>query len=74
VHALADEDLPGALGRTTVVRCRTTLQDDGWHVRPTKSQESHILTSMLGVDALALVPGDRDQIAAGEPVEIEFVT
>lgn len=73
VHAVADEDLPGALGRTTVVRCRTTMQDDGWHVRPTKSQESHILTSMLGVDALALVPGDRERIAAGEPVEIEFV-
>ncbi len=73
MHAVTDEDLPGALGRTTVVRCRTTLQDDGWHVRPTTSQESHILTSMLGVDALALVPGDRELIAAGEPVEIELV-
>ena len=73
VKAVADEELPGALGRTTVIRCRTTLQDDGWHVRPTKSQESHILTSMLGVDALALVPQDRDHIAAGAPVEIEFV-
>jgi molybdopterin molybdotransferase len=73
VKATADEALEGAVGRTTVIRCRTTLQDDGWHVRPTKSQESHILTSMLGVDALALVPEDRDGIAAGEPVEIEFV-
>ncbi len=73
VKAVADELLEGAVGRTTVIRCRTTLQDDGWHVRPTKSQESHILTSMLGVDALALVPEDRDGIDAGEPVEIEFV-
>jgi molybdopterin molybdotransferase len=73
VKATADEPLPGAIGRTTVIRCRSTLQDDGWHVRPTKSQESHILTSMLGVDALALVPEDRDGIEAGEPVEIEFV-
>jgi molybdopterin molybdotransferase len=73
VKATADEELEGALGRTTVIRCRTTLQDDGWHVRPTKSQDSHILTSMLGVDALALVPEDRDGIGAGEPVEIEFV-
>src|SRR4051812_58994 len=73
VKATADEPLPGAIGRTTVVRCRTTLQDDGWHVRPTRSQDSHILTSMLGVDALALVPEDRDGIGAGEPVEIEFV-
>jgi molybdenum cofactor synthesis domain-containing protein len=73
VNAVADEELPGAIGRTTIVRCRTTLHDDGWHVRPTKSQDSHILTSMLGVDALALVPADRTQIAPGEPVEIEFV-
>ncbi len=74
VKATADEALPGGVGRTTVIRCRTTLHDDGWHVRPTKSQESHILTSMLGVDALALVPEDRDGIEAGEPVEIEFVS
>jgi molybdopterin molybdotransferase len=71
--ATADEELPGSRGRTTIVRCRSSLQDDGWHVRPTRSQDSHILTSMLGIDALALVPGDRDAIAAGEPVEIEFV-
>ncbi|HEX8155784.1 MAG TPA: gephyrin-like molybdotransferase Glp [Solirubrobacteraceae bacterium] len=74
VNAVADEELPGSFGRTTIVRCRTTLHDDGWHVRPTKSQDSHILTSMLGVDALALVPADREQIAPGEPVEIEFVS
>ena len=74
LKATADEPLEGAVGRTTVIRCRTTLQDDGWHVRPTKSQESHILTSMLNVDALALVPEDRDGIEAGEPVEIEFVS
>ena len=71
--ATADEELPGARGRTTIVRCRSSLQDDGWHVRPMRSQDSHILTSMLGIDALALVPGDRDAIGAGEPVEIEFV-
>ena len=73
VKAVADEELAGAIGRTRVVRCRTTLYDDGWHVRPTKSQDSHILSSMLDVDALALVPADRDQIASGEPVEIELV-
>jgi molybdopterin molybdotransferase len=73
LRATADADLPGSLGRTTVVRCRVKLHDDGFHVRPTKAQESHILTSMLGVDALALVPADRERIAAGEPVEIELV-
>jgi molybdopterin molybdotransferase len=71
--ATADEPLEGAIGRTSLIRCRTTMQDDGWHVRPTRSQDSHILTSMLGVDALALVPEDRDGIEPGEAVEIEFV-
>jgi molybdopterin molybdotransferase len=71
--AIADAELAGAVGRTRIVRCRTTLHDDGWHVRPTIPQESHILSSMLGVDALALVPADRGQIATGEPVEIELV-
>ena len=73
VTAVADEELTGTVGRTRIVRCRTTLHDDGWHVRPTRSQESHILSSMLDVDALALVPADRDQIASGEQVEIELL-
>jgi len=73
VKAVADEELAGAVGRTRVVRCRTTLYEDSWHVRPTSSQESHVLSSMLDVDALALVPADRDQIASGEQVEIELV-
>jgi molybdenum cofactor synthesis domain-containing protein len=73
VQAIADEELAGAVGRTRVVRCRTTLYEDGWHVRPTRSQESHVLSSMLGVDALALVPADREQIASGEQVEIELL-
>ena len=34
VKATADEALEGSVGRTTVIRCRTTMQDDGWHVRP----------------------------------------
>lgn len=72
LEAIADERLPGIVGRTTLVRCRAWLEADGWHVRPTARQGSHMLTSMLGVDALALVPDDRDGIEAGDRVTIEF--
>jgi molybdopterin molybdotransferase len=70
--ATAAAELPGARGRTTIVRCRAELAADGWRVTPTKAQDSHVLTSMLGVDALALVPPDPGVVAAGERVEIEF--
>jgi molybdopterin molybdotransferase len=71
--AVAGADLAGALGRTAVVRCRTELHQDGWHVFPMASQASHVAASMLGVDALALVPAGHKRIEAGECVEIEFV-
>jgi molybdopterin biosynthesis enzyme len=55
------------------VRCRLEARDDGWHVQPTKAQGSHVLTSMLGADALALIgPGEADA-PAGELVEVELL-
>jgi molybdopterin molybdotransferase len=55
------------------VRCVLEARDDGWHVRPTGPQGSHVLTSMLGAGALALLPADGGDVAAGERVEIEFL-
>ena len=72
-RGVAATDLPGTIGRTSIVRCHAELHDDGWHVTPNGDQRSHILTSMLGVPALALVPDDREVVHAGEPVDIEFV-
>ncbi|MGH2920081.1 MAG: molybdopterin molybdotransferase MoeA [Solirubrobacteraceae bacterium] len=72
-RGVAATDLPGTIGRTTVVRCTAEMHDDGWHVTPNGAQGSHILTSLLGVPALALVPEDRESLPAGERVDIEFV-
>ena len=72
-RGIAETDLPGTIGRTSVIRCHAKMHDDGWHVTPNGDQRSHILTSMLGVPVLALVPEDRDLLPAGEPVDIEFV-
>ena len=51
--ATAAVDLPGRIGRTTAVRCRAELRPDGWYVAPSQShQDSHVLTSLLDIDAL----------------------
>jgi molybdopterin biosynthesis enzyme len=55
------------------VRCRLEAGADGWHVRPTKAQGSHVLTSMLDADAFALLDVERGDVHAGERVEIEIL-
>jgi molybdopterin molybdotransferase len=72
--AVLDSPVPLNPAREEVVRCRLAARDDGWHVEPTKEQGSHVLTSMLGADALALVPAGDGELAAGERVEIELIS
>jgi molybdopterin molybdotransferase len=71
--AILDQEYSKPPGRAHAIRCRLTLREDGWHVRPTKEQTSHILTSMLGAEALALIPADSRTVPAGMPVEIELL-
>jgi molybdopterin molybdotransferase len=71
--ATMDADYPKRPGRLHAVRCHAEALDGGWHVRPTGAQGSHILTSMLDADALALVEADRGDVKAGEEVEIELL-
>ena len=71
--AVLDSDYPKQPGRAHVVRCRLELRDDGWHATPTKDQGSHVLTSMLGADALAIIPTTSGTVRTGERVEIELL-
>lgn len=71
--AILDEDLPQPPGRAHAVRCSLELRDDGWHAQPTGDQDSHVLTSMLGADALAIVPIEGAAPVAGERIEIELL-
>jgi molybdopterin molybdotransferase len=71
--AVMDESYPKSPGRAHVVRCRLEAGEDGWHVRPTKAQGSHVLTSMLDADALAYLDVDRGDVSPGERVAIEIL-
>ena len=64
---------PVMANRTQLVRCRLELGQDGWHATPMPAQGSHVLTSMLGADALAIVPpGDAD-LEVGAKVQVELL-
>jgi molybdopterin molybdotransferase len=73
VQAIMDESYAKEPGRAHVVRCHAQAREDGWHVRPTGAQASHLLTSMLEADALAFLPADQGPVAAGERVTVELV-
>jgi molybdopterin molybdotransferase len=59
--------------RVQALRCGLELSEEGWRARPAPRQGSHLLTSMLGADCLALIPAGRGEIAAGERVEVELL-
>ena len=61
-------------GKAHYLRCRLELTEDGWRAHLTReSQGSHVLTSMLAADALAAIPAECEEIAAGEQVEVELL-
>jgi molybdopterin molybdotransferase len=71
--AVLDDRYEKRPGRAHMVRVALDLRADGWHAHPTKQQGSHVLTSMLGAQAFAIVPADRGDVEAGERVEIELL-
>jgi molybdopterin molybdotransferase len=60
--------------REQALRVRLRQSENGLVAEPTKeAQGSHVLTSMLGADALAFIaPGDGE-VTAGELVEVELL-
>ena len=60
-------------GRAHAIRCALRPAEEGWLARPTKEQGSHVLTSMLGADALAILPTESGDMQAGERVTVELL-
>ena len=72
-RAVLDVAVGRVAPRDQVLRCFLRAEDDGWHVVPTKRQDSHVLTSMLGAGAFALIPAGEGEVAAGSRVDIEIL-
>ena len=57
--------------REQAVRVRLERDADGTRAFPNGAQGSHILTSLLGADALAMIPAGEGSLAAGTSVRLE---
>jgi molybdopterin molybdotransferase len=73
VSAVLDESVPLHPVREQAVRMRLSARGDGWHATTTGEQGSHMLTSMLGADGLALVAPGEGEAARGTRVEVELL-
>jgi molybdopterin molybdotransferase len=59
--------------RDQALRVRLEPAPGGWRAALTGGQDSHMLTSMLGADALALIPAGEGELAPGERVQLELL-
>ena len=72
--AMLEEAVPRNPRREEAVRVRLSQDDEGLRAKLTlKEQGSHMLTSMVGADALALIGPGEGEAAAGERVEVELL-
>jgi molybdopterin molybdotransferase len=73
VTATLTEAVPRNPQREQAVRVRLSQTDHGLAARPTGEQGSHMLTSMLGADGLALIAAGEGAAEAGDRVEVELL-
>ncbi len=69
--AVLGEPVPRNPGREQALRVRLERRDGQPIAWPNGAQGSHILTSLIGADALALIPPGKGQLAAGSSVQLE---
>jgi molybdopterin molybdotransferase len=59
--------------REQALRVRLEERDSGWVVLPNGPQGSHMVTSLLGADALAMIPAGDGELAAGTIVALREI-
>ena len=59
--------------RAHAIRCRLELDEAGWVAHPAPHQGSHVMTSLLGADALAVIGAETARVEAGENVTVELI-
>jgi molybdopterin molybdotransferase len=70
-EAVLASSLPRNPDRDQAVRVRLERQDGRLTATPTGPQGSHIVTSLLGADALAVITAGEGKVEAGETVALE---
>jgi molybdopterin molybdotransferase len=73
IEATLTEPYHKPADRAHAVRCRLELAAEGWLAKPAPQQGSHVMTSLLGADGLALIPAATERVAAGERVTVELL-
>lgn len=73
VDAVLADAVPRLKSRDQAVRCSLSATAEGWLATPTGPQGSHVLTSMLGADALAVVEAGADPALAGSVVRADLL-
>ncbi|HEY7359024.1 MAG TPA: gephyrin-like molybdotransferase Glp [Ktedonobacterales bacterium] len=69
VQARLLDSAPEGGNRRHYVRARVELRDGDFVARTTGPQDSHILTSMVGANALLVIPENSPPVSAGEVVQ-----
>jgi molybdopterin molybdotransferase len=59
--------------RAHAIRCRLELGPAGWLATPASHQGSHVMTSLVGADALAVIGAEATVVEAGERVTVELL-
>jgi molybdopterin molybdotransferase len=59
--------------REQALRVRLEDRDSSTIATPNGPQGSHLVTSLLGADALAFIPAGDGELAAGTPVTVEYL-
>jgi molybdopterin molybdotransferase len=74
VAAVLESPIPRNPEREQAIRVRLLQSANGLIATPTKgAQGSHVLTSMVGADGLALIAAGTGDAPAGERVEVELL-
>ena len=73
ITAAFTADYEKVRGRGEAIRVGLEPGSDGWRATPTGPQGSHVLTSMIGADGLAIAPTELDVVRAGEPISVELL-
>jgi molybdopterin molybdotransferase len=72
--AILSEDYRKPAGRAHYLRCRLERVDGTLRARLTRSRQgSHVISSMIDADALAVIPAASELVEAGTQVEVELL-